>query len=152
SPYSFNGLNNNGCVAAGDFNKDGLEDAVVTNFGTGYGTGTNPGVPGSTITVLYGKQGGGFTSLTLNCGGKNPSFVSCGDVNGDGWPDLVVSNENQQNDGSFAVFKNDGKGNFTMLGNPYSTSSNDPAWIGLADMLGNGHLDVVVGSFGVGDP
>jgi hypothetical protein len=146
SPYSFTALNNNGCVATADFNKDGIEDAVVTNFGTDYSSGA-----GNSITVLYGKSGGGFIPVTLNTGGTNPSFVAVGDINGDGYPDLVVANENGQNAGSFSVFKNDGAGNLTLSGT-YSTDSRNPSWIGLAPVLGDGHLDVVVGSFGYGDP
>ena len=39
-------------VATADLNKDGLTDAVLTNFGTDYSNGA-----GSTITVLYGRSG-----------------------------------------------------------------------------------------------
>ena len=45
SPLSFSGLNNNGCVAVTDLDKDGFADAILTNFGTDYATGA-----GSTIT------------------------------------------------------------------------------------------------------
>ncbi len=149
APLSFNGLNNNGSVATADFNHDGLSDAVLTNFGTAYGTTAASGA-GSTITVLYAKQGGGFSPVTLNTGGTNPSFVATGDLNGDGAPDVVVANENGQNTGSFSVFKNDGAGNLSLVGT-YSTFSNDPSWIGIADISGDGVPDVIVGSFGVAD-
>jgi hypothetical protein len=142
TPYSFTGLNNDGCVVTADFNKDGRTDAVLTNFGTDYGSGA-----GSTITVLYGQQGGGFSHVTLNTGGTNPSFAAVGDLNGDGYPDLVVSDENGQNAGTFSVFLNDGAGDLS-LAHTYQTSGNNPSWIGLAPILGDGHLDVVVGNFG----
>src|SRR5437762_2450864 len=105
SPLSFPGLNNNGCVAVADLNHDGLADAVLTNFGTDYSTGA-----GNTITVLYGRSGGGFNKVQLNTGGTNVSFVSIADINGDSWPDAVAVNANQQNTGSVSVCKNDGAG------------------------------------------
>src|SRR5262249_53066833 len=71
TPMSFPGLNNNGCVAVADFNKDNLQDVVLTNFGTDYGSGA-----GSTITVLYGKAGGGFNRISLNTSGTNVCFVN----------------------------------------------------------------------------
>src|SRR6478609_2728580 len=78
TPLTFSGLNNNGCVAVADFNKDGRSDAVLTNFGTDFGSGA-----GSTITVLYGKSGGGFNKVQLNTSGTNVAFASVGDINGD---------------------------------------------------------------------
>lgn len=143
APLSFTGMNNNGCVASADFNKDGNMDAVFTNFGTDYASGA-----GSTITVLYGNGSGGFNRVSLSTGGKNVSFASVGDINGDTFPDLVVSNANQQNAGSVSVFQNDGAGNLSIVGVPFSSFGNNSSWVGLADMTGDNVLDVVVASFG----
>src|SRR5205807_90175 len=54
------------------------------------------------------------------------------------------------NNGCVAVgdLKNDGAGNLSLVGMPFSTFSNNACWVGLADMTGDGVLDVVVGSFG----
>jgi hypothetical protein len=144
SPLSFSGLNNNGCVAVTDLDKDGFADAILTNFGTDYATGA-----GSTITVLYGKEGGGFDRIQLNTGGFNVSFASVGDINGDTWPDVVVSNANRQNAGSISVFQNDGAGNLSpATGSGFSSGGNNSSWVGLADVTGDTVLDVVVASFG----
>ncbi|HJZ91603.1 MAG TPA: FG-GAP-like repeat-containing protein [Gemmataceae bacterium] len=143
SPLTFAGLNNNGCVAVADLNKDGLPDAVLTNFGLDYGA-----LAGTTITVLYGKAGGGFSRINLNTSGQNVSFASIADINGDTWPDVVVTNANRQNTGSVSVFKNDGAGNLSLVGTPFSTFSNNPSWVGLADVTGDGVLDAIVASFG----
>src|SRR5205814_4459487 len=129
-----------------DLNKDGLMDAVLTNFGTDYAAGA-----GSTITVLYGKSGGGFNKVTLNTQGKNVSFVAIGDINGDTYPDVVAVNANQQNTGSVSVFQNDGAGNLSLVGTPFPTAGNNSDWVGLADVTGDGVLDVIVGSFGKDD-
>jgi hypothetical protein len=144
-------LNNNGCVAVGDLNHDGLTDAVLTNFGTGYGAPYDTGTPGNSITVLYGKAGGGFTPVTIPTGGTNPSFVALADLNGDGWLDAVVVNENSQNNGTVSVFKNDGQGHLSLVGTPFSTSSINPSWVGVADVTGSGVPDIIVGSFGKAD-
>jgi Big-like domain-containing protein/VCBS repeat protein len=146
SSMTFSGLNNNGCVASADFNKDGRMDAVMTNFGTDYSAGA-----GSTITVLYGNSGGGFTRVTLNTGGTNVAFASVGDIDGDTWPDLVVANANGQNTGSVSIFKNT-SGNLAPPPSPapatIATASNNASWVGLSDVTGDNILDIVVGSFG----
>ena len=149
SPQSFTGLSNNGSVVAADFNKDGFTDAALTNFGTGYGGGDGT-IPGTTITVLYGRTdgSGGFVRDQLNTGGSNVSFVSIADINGDTWLDLIVSNANQQNTGSVSVFENDGAGNFSLVGTPFSTFGNNASWVGMADITGDGKLDAVVSNFG----
>src|SRR3954471_6322310 len=49
---SFNGLNNNGCVAVADFNKDGYSDAILANYGSAATAGD-----GTTITILKGQAG-----------------------------------------------------------------------------------------------
>jgi len=148
NPLSVSGLNNNGCVAVADLNKDGFTDAILTNFGTDYAAGA-----GNTITVLYGKSGGGFNRVTLDTGGKNVSFVSIGDINGDTWPDAVVVNANQQNEGSVTVFQNDQLGNLSQppTGSPFGTGGNNSSWVGLADVTGDAIPDVIVGSFGKAD-
>ncbi len=146
SPLSFTGLNNNGCVATADLNKDGLMDSVLTNFGTDYASGA-----GSTITVLYGKAGGGFNKINLNTSGTNVSFVSIADIDGDTFPDVVASNANKQNTGTISVFKNDGAGNLTLFATPFSVFGNNSAWVGLSDVTGDGTLDAIVASFGKDD-
>ncbi len=150
TPPSISGLTNAGCVAVADFDKNGVSDAVLTNFGTAYGTTAASGA-GNTVTILYGRVGQPFGKVQPNTGGWNPSFAAVGDINGDGWTDLVVANENGQGTGTISVFKNDGAGNLSLVGTPFSTFSNNPGWVGLADVTGDHVLDVVVGSFGKDD-
>ena len=146
SPMSFTGLSNNGCVAVADLNNDTHMDAVLANFGTDYGTGA-----GSTITVLYGREGGGFNRVNLSTSGRNISFVTIADINGDNFPDVLASNANQQtSQGSISVFRNNA-GALALVGTPFSTFSYNPAWVGLADVTGDNVLDAVVASFGRDD-
>ena len=142
TPQSFAGLDNNGCVAVADFDKNGRMDAVFTNFGTDYGSGA-----GDSIVILYGNEAGGFTRVEPLTGGRNVCFASVGDINGDTWLDLVVCNANQQNTGSVTVFKNN-SGNLIQQGLPFSTFGNNSSWVGLADMTSDNIPDVIVGSFG----
>jgi len=148
TPYQITNFNNNnGSVATADFNHDGFMDAVLTDIGTDFGTGA-----GTQIIVLYGTSSGGFSRVTLNTGGSNVSFVNAVDINGDGWADLVVSNENHQNAGSISIFRNDGAGNLSLFNNTTIPSfSNNPAWVGMADVTGDNVLDLVVASFGKDD-
>ena len=143
TPLLFSGLNNNGSVAVGDLNKDGFTDAVLTNFGTDYGTGA-----GTTIIVLYGRSGGGFNRISLNTGGANVSFVSIADMNGDSWPDVAVTNENHQNTGTVSIFRNDGAGNLILVGTPFSSFGFNPKRVGLADLSGDGILDAIAVNLG----
>src|SRR5262245_27334621 len=79
SPLSSTALNNNGCVAVADLNKDGFADAVLTNYGPSTSSST-----GNSITVLKG-QAGGVPSFggNLITNGTNVSFAAIGDINGD---------------------------------------------------------------------
>lgn len=72
-------------IATGDLNGDGLDDAVVTLYGS------------NGVAVMVAKQGGGFNTPYFNQTGKNPKAVAIGDLNGDGRPDLVMTNYGDSN-------------------------------------------------------
>jgi hypothetical protein len=71
-------------VATGDFNQDGKTDLVVTNEGT---SGA-----GNTVSVLFGNGDGTFKAAVPATTGAGPFSVAVGDFNGDGLPDLAVTN------------------------------------------------------------
>lgn len=142
APLNYSGINNYGCVAVADFDKNGFSDAVLSNYGTNQ-------APGTQINILYANGSGGFSRVVRSTGGNNVSYVAVGDINADTWPDVVAVNGNQNNFGSVSVFRNDGFGNLTQVGTPFSTFGKNSSWIGLEDMTGDNILDIVVSSFGV---
>ncbi len=129
-------LNGSG-VALGDYDGDGLCDIYLCDLG-----GTN---------ALYRNLGGWkFQDVTRDAGVACPNQNSTGavfaDINGDGWLDLLVSSMGGPN----ACFLNDGHGHFTnvtpgagLVSRLGSTS------MALADIDGNGTLDVYVANYGL---
>lgn len=89
-------------VAVADVNGDGKPDLVVANF---CGPTSCP-LPGSgTVTVLLGNDDGTFqTPSAYSAGGYWGAFsVGVADVNGDGWPDLLINNFEGYEDGASSV-------------------------------------------------
>jgi uncharacterized protein (DUF2141 family) len=70
-----------------------------TDLGSGAGT---------TVSVLLGQVGGGFSNRTLTTG-TNPSSVAIGDLNGDGRLDLAVANAGSN---TVSVLLGNGDGSF----------------------------------------
>jgi hypothetical protein len=159
TPMSFNGLNNDGCVAVTDLNKDGIPDIILANQG-GSVTGGQTDNPGTGITVLLGKQAGGYTAVnyathTASSGnsGYNVSFLAVADLNGDGFPDVVCTTENLGGThmGSVYVFKNTGTfGALQLVGSPIPVQV-EPSCIRIADVNNDNVPDLVVDSLGNDD-
>jgi FG-GAP-like repeat len=87
-------------IAVGDFNHDGILDMVVSDPHS------------NTATILLGTGDGSFRpswSFKLPMQGA-VYHLAVADFNGDGIPDLVVTNENQD---SFEVLLGNGNGTFT---------------------------------------
>jgi hypothetical protein len=87
-------------IAVADFNHDGALDLAVSDS------------QDSVVTVLLGNRNGSFRtvwSFPLPTRGKF-FRVFTADFNGDGLPDLAVTNDE---DGSFQVMLNNGNGTFT---------------------------------------
>lgn len=123
-------------VAVADVNNDGNLDIVVTNecLGTLNCNG---------VAVLLGNGDGTFQSAKgYSSGGLETGGLAVGDVNGDGFPDLVlVSNCQPQTcvGGTLTLLLNNGDGTFGKATELADASG--PVTIG--DVNGDGNLDLV---------
>ncbi|MBI2946561.1 MAG: VCBS repeat-containing protein [Verrucomicrobia bacterium] len=127
-------LNGSG-LAIGDFDNDGWPDLFFCGL--------------DTPTVLYRNLGGfRFQDVTeeagLRCPGKNFRGAVFADINGDGWPDLLVSATGR----GVLCFLNDGRGKFLDATQTAGTSTKlGSMTLALGDVDGNGTLDLYVTNY-----
>jgi hypothetical protein len=81
--------------------------------------------------------------FSLGAGAAGAASIATGDLNGDGFLDLVIANESTNN---ISVLLGDGKGNFAPA-HVIATGSK-PKSIALADFNRDGKLDIVTANFG----
>jgi hypothetical protein len=95
-------------VFVADLNQDGIPDLITIN-------NANTGASTDFISVLLGKGDGTFQGAHTyaNTNGDVANVLAVGDVNGDGYPDVIVGAFSSQ---SVYVFMNDGKGDGLLNG------------------------------------
>ncbi|HVW23682.1 MAG TPA: FG-GAP-like repeat-containing protein [Candidatus Saccharimonadales bacterium] len=113
-------------VGIGDINADGKNDLVVD-----YGTN-------QAIILFNNGTGTAWTPGPAYVIGNGVQEMTTGDLNGDGLTDFVVADNS---DATISVLINNGDG--TLTPNTFGVSSG-PHTISLADVSGDGKLDIVV--------
>ncbi|MGB7333499.1 MAG: FG-GAP-like repeat-containing protein, partial [Terriglobales bacterium] len=136
-------------VAIGDVNRDGKLDLVVSNYCQSLDTClTNGGV-----SILLGNGDGTFQpAVSYSSGGMNTTAVAIADLNGDGKLDLVVVNPCSISygcsvgPGEVGVLLGNGDGTFQPAV-IYSSGGLADESVAIADVNGDGKLDLVVPNF-----
>lgn len=128
-------------IAIGDVNGDGHPDLVVANY-------TQCGECAGGVGVLLGNGDGTFQAAVGYNSAANATSVAIGDLNGDGHPDLVVTNRCSLNCKGTSVSMLLGNGDGTFQ-SPFNYSSGGQiAWsVAVADVNADGRPDVVVANF-----
>jgi hypothetical protein len=114
-------------VVACDFNDDGWLDLAVNERGAG------------DVAVLFNDEAGGFGPAVFHAVGAETRDVAFGDLTSDGIPDLAVTS---RDDRRVRLFKNLGDGSFQFLRDVSYGSQLEPHGLGMADMDGDGLLDL----------
>ena len=126
-------------LAIADLNNDGLLDVIVTDGGNG-GKGD--------VRVFFGKGDGTFRKPLVYSLAHGPQGVAAGDLNGDGFVDLAVT---QAAFGTVAVFLNDGTGKF---GKPTihqaGKGGGEATDVKISDLRHNGKQDLIVANVSYG--
>jgi hypothetical protein len=139
-------------VAVADLNGDGKKDVLVANGCASVNCTNSNG----TVGVLLGEGDGTFQAAgAYSPGGLFPDSVVVADVNGDGKPDLVVTNKCAGSngtycdqdfgpwDGSVGVLLGNGDGTFQPVVN-FDSGGYYASSVAVADLNGDGKPDIVV--------
>jgi FG-GAP-like repeat len=118
-------------MVAADFQGNGKPDLVIADYGFSSGT---------MLLVLTNNGFGAFGSNTTLVVGEGPESVIATDINGDGKPDLISANSQ---DNTLTVLTNNGAGGFGT--NTTLWEGENPDCVVAADVNGDGRMDLIGG-------
>ncbi|MGA2809364.1 MAG: FG-GAP-like repeat-containing protein, partial [Terracidiphilus sp.] len=118
-------------LTVADFNHDGRLDIATANNSVG-------------ASILLGNGDGTFQPYKLLGSSKGPTWIAAGDFNGDGKPDLAVTTSANTVDISLG----NGDGSFQTFTPVATGTGTTPESVALADLDGDGNLDLVVACYG----
>jgi hypothetical protein len=116
-------------MTVGDIDGDGRVDLISTGFFNGAGQ----------LIVQLGNGDGTFQSPLISALADTQNAVTVADVNGDGFPDVVVAGANNNNVGVLL-----GNGNGTFQPPVTYPTGRQPQYIAAGDLNGDGFPDLVV--------
>jgi len=131
-------------IASADFNADGNLDLIVAN-----GTANNVSV--LLNTTAPGAATPTFATQQTFATGLNPKAVSIADINGDGLLDIIVANAG---DNTVSVLFNTttpGALAASFAAQQSFVTGSSPSGISVADVNGDGKLDLIVANNGAGN-
>jgi hypothetical protein len=150
-----------------DYDKDGRLDLIVANYvqwspetdlyctldGKSKSYCTPESYKGMAVRLWHNRGDGTFEDVTKKAGLGDPTSKTLGiavlDYDGDGWPDLLLSNDTQPN----KLYRNNGNGTFTekavLAGVAFSEDGVARAGMGVdtADYDRSGHPSLLITNF-----
>jgi flagellar hook assembly protein FlgD len=127
-------------IGIADLNGDSKLDLVVSHVNA------SP-VVNDLVAVYPGAGGGAFLAPVYYNVGNKPYSLAVGDVSGDGKPDIVTAN---YDDNNVAVLANKGDGSGTFQLAIYYTTGTNPRYVAIGELTGDGFgfMDIAVANSG----
>jgi hypothetical protein len=135
-------------IFVADVNRDGKPDLLVANQCPVSGQCNGSSSSEATVGVLLGNGDGTFrTAVTYGSGGLFSYSIAVADVNGDGEPDLLVTNQCStfpcSGDSTVGVLLGNGDGTFQTAAT-YDSGGFAAVSVAVGDVNGDGKPDLIV--------
>jgi hypothetical protein len=127
--------------AIADVDRDSLPEVI---FATDYKKN------GAYLLYVFNSDASLLPGFPVQASQNMVSSPAIGDINGDGWLDIVVGTGTYESSGGNKVYAWDHNGNL-LPGWPQVTGSNMPASPALGDLDGDGDVEIVIGCGAEGD-